>query len=208
MLSEPIVFFGVDGGCLDAYYLCIEAHQQKSSMFLSDKPIELPDGAEYGGGFSEIESKKFKNLPYVYQCGNVYNHANRHIWYERAKLEGLIPLSCVSSHSYIHPTAELGAGVIIYPGVRIMRNVRLGDNVIILPNSVISHDCIIESYSIINSGVILNGHVQCGRNCFIGAGTQIRENVCLIDGCTIGMGSLILNSINETGLYYGKPKIS
>jgi sugar O-acyltransferase (sialic acid O-acetyltransferase NeuD family) len=208
MLSKPVVFFGADGGCLDAYYLCIEVHQQKTSIFLSDKSIELPDDAEYGGGFSEIGREKFKNLPYVYQCGNVYNHVNRHIWYERAKSKGLMPLSCISPHSYIHPTTELGAGVLIYPGARIMRNVRIGDNVIILPNAVINHDCIIESYSIINSGAILNGHVQCGQNCFIGAGAQIRENVCLVADCTIGMGSLILNSIDEAGLRYGKPENS
>ena len=85
-----------------------------------------------------------------------------------------------------------------------MRNVRIGENVIILPNSVINHDCIIGDFSIINSGVVLNGNVECGKNNYFGSSVNVREEVKIIDNCTIGMNALILNSINKPGVYVNK----
>jgi sugar O-acyltransferase (sialic acid O-acetyltransferase NeuD family) len=208
MSKKDFVFFGADGGCLDAYYLAIECHEKKirKRIILSDSAEnDYPDNSVHYGGFETIEDGNLSGTNFIYQCGNVKNHRTRNIWYEKACKNGLNPLSCISNDSYIHPTTMIGAGVLIYPGVRVMRNVEIKDNVIVLPNTVINHDSKIGSYTILNSGVIINGNVDIGKNCFIGAGTQVRECVCIVDKVTIGMGSLVLSSVNKIGIYYGRP---
>ena len=202
---KGIVFFGADGGCLDAIYLADELYNCPKYI-LSDSHVPPPIAQmEHIGGFDAIYSGKLLGLHFVYQCGNVSNHNNRHIWFERAISEGLVPLSCVSSHAYVHKSAVIGKGSIIYPGTCIMPNVKLGKNTVVLPNSTVNHDCEIGDYCIINSGVTLNGSVQLERNVFVGASTTIREKTKIASETTIGMGSLVLNSIEEKGIYFGRP---
>lgn len=209
MSADKIVFFGGDGGCLDAFFLAQETADSKAvieAIILSDSSQKMPSNAVYGGGFASIENGRYAGYHFVYQCGSVQNHRTRHTWFEKAVANEMLPLSCVSKAAYVHKTAVLGSGVIVYPGVRIMRDVVIGDNVVLLPNSVINHGCEIGDYSIVNSSVTFNGDVRCGRNCFFGAATTVRENVTFGDGVTIGMGSLILNSILTEGVYFGRPK--
>ena len=207
MNSEKIVFFGADGGCLDALFLALECYKKSfnNCIVLSDSKVSIPDGCVHLGGFEKIDNNMLNKAYFVYQCGNVKNHNTRRIWFDKACQVGLKPLSCVSKHAYIHPTAAIGKGVLIYPGVKIMRNVKIGDNVIILPNTIVSHGAEIGSYTMLNNGVIINGDVKIGSSSFIGAGAQIREGVRVGSGISIGMGSLILKSIQNPGIYYGRP---
>ena len=208
MNEDKVVFFGIDGGCLDAYYLAMESCRGaiNEKVILSDSNnIKLPEGSIHYGGFSSIEGGRLSGAKFVYQCGNVENHVSRHLWYEKACKCGLQPLKSVSEDAYIHSTAKIGEGVLIYPGVKIMRNVIIGENVILLPNSVVNHGTDVVAYTIVNSGVIINGDVSIGRNCFIGAGVQIRERARIDNNITIGMGSLVLESILKSGIYYGRP---
>ena len=86
-----------------------------------------------------------------------------------------------------------------------MRDVDIGDNVIILPNTVINHWSKIGSFSIINSNCVINGDVIIGDVSYLGASTTVKESCRVGNFITIGMGSLILSSIEEEGIYYGSP---
>ena len=176
MNSEKIVFFGADGGVIDALFLALECYKKSfnNCIVLSDSKVSIPDGCVHLGGFEKIDNNMLNKAYFVYQCGNVKNH-------------------------------NTGKGVLIYPGVKIMRNVKIGDNVIILPNTIVSHGAEIGSYTMLNNGVIINGDVKIGSSSFIGAGAQIREGVRVGSGISIGMGSLILKSIQNPGIYYGRP---
>lgn len=202
-MMDKVIFFGGDGGCLDAYFLACELFDINEKVVLSDAKLNLPSGSVLGGGFSDCTN--FEGCHFVFQCGSVENHRQRHVWFEFAHEKSLVPLTCISSHAYVHPTAEIGRGSIVYPGARILANVRLGENVIVLPNVVINHDCKIGSFSIINSNSILNGGVKFGRNLYCGSGANIREKCTIEEYSTLGMGSLVLKDIKETGLYYGSP---
>lgn len=202
-IMNRVVFFGGDGGCLDAFFLACELYEIEEKIVLSDDKSKVPLGAKWGGGFDSCP--EFKGCHFVFQCGNVTNHGQRHVWFEFAKKSGLIPLTCISQHAYVHHTAIVGLGSIVYPGTQILTNVKLGDNVVILPNSTVNHDCDIGSFTLINSNCSLNGNIKCGRNSFIGSGSNIREKCSIAAYSTIGIGSLVLESIDEMGLYYGAP---
>ena len=77
-MNKKVIFFGGDGGCLDSYYLCLENYKLSKSIILNDGQIKLPKKTEYGGGFSTIESGRYKYYNFVYQCGNSKNHKKRY----------------------------------------------------------------------------------------------------------------------------------
>ena len=204
MRIETVVFFGADGGCLDAINLANETFEIEKSIVLSDKPIDINyQNLEHYGGFDKHPASQGKH--FVHQCGNSSNFRRRGLLFNKARNNGLIPLSCISRDAYIHHSSKIGQGSVIYPGVKIMGNVTIGENVIILPNAVVNHDCVIGDYSIINSGSILNGSVILGDNCYVGSGANIKEEVTICDKALIGMGSLVLKNIEEIGLFYGTP---
>ena len=202
-IMNKVVFFGGDGGCLDAFFLACELYEIEEKIVLSDDKSKVPLGPKWGGGFGNCTD--FRGCHFVFQCGNVTNHRQRHVWFEFAKKSGLIPLTCISQHAYVHHTAIVGLGSIVYPGTQILTNVKLGDNVVVLPNSTVNHDCEIGSYTLVNSNCSLNGNIKSGRNVYIGSGSSVREKCSIASYSTIGIGSLVLGSIDERGLYFGAP---
>ena len=205
---NKVFFFGTSGGCFDAFSLYKEINKNKSKLvFLSDRHSvgQTFSGCEVVGPFRHIFSDSVFGSKFVYQCGSVENHIQRHVWFNHAIQHEMIPLTLVSNAAYIHETAKIGRGTIIYPGVRIMANVSIGTNCIILPNTVINHDAIVGDFSIINSLCVLNGGVVLGHNCYIGASTSIKEAVSICANVTIGMASVVLKTIKKEGLYFGTP---
>lgn len=198
--------FGTDGGCLDSFYLFKELYPDQKISFLSNnhKIGEILHDSFIQGPFEEIFKIK-DEYNFIYQCGSVINHKSRDSWFMNALNNGFRPISLISSFSYVHATAEIGLGSIIYPGVKIMPNVKIGINTIILPNSVINHDARIDDFSIINSSCVINGSVSIGKKCYLGSNTSIKEKVKISDEITVGMNTLVLSDINQKGIYFGSP---
>jgi len=203
-----IFCFGTNGGCLDAFYLLKEIRNDVDQLFfLSDDhtPGEIICDHEVAGPFKYAISPEAKGQEFIYQCGSVKNHKKRHAWFQKAVENGMVPKTLISDHSYIHSTAVIGCGSIVYPGVKIMANVKLGENCIVLPNAVINHDSMIGNHCIINSLCVLNGGVELGKNCYVGAASSLKENITIPSETTIGMSSIVLHSLEKSGLYFGSP---
>ncbi len=201
-------FFGTDGGCLDAFHLFKENNPNDENLkFLSDKHNigEILHNYRVNGPFSSIKNSEFKNSSFVYQCGSALNHIDRNVWFEEAIKNGMVPKTLISKLAYIHSTASIGDGAVVYPGVKIMANVKIGLNCIILPNVVINHDSVIGDFSIINSSCVVNGEVKIGHNTYLGSLSAIKEKINITPKTTIGMFSNVLSDIKEQGLYYGNP---
>ena len=205
---SKIFCFGTSGGCLDAFYLYKETFNEVCEFFfLSDEHISGDNlfGYEVAGPFEYINNFSVKGCQFIFQCGSVENHKTRHIWFKKAIEVGMIPATLISSDAYIHKTASIGRGSIIYPGVKIMTNAKVGENCIILPNTVVNHDTYIGDYCIINSSCVLNGGINLGHNCYIGSSSTIKENIKILPKTTIGMCSVVLNEFKKSGLYFGAP---
>ncbi len=201
-------FFGTSGGCLDAFYLYRENFPKDDQLqILSDeyKPGENFLNFRVKGSFKLIQNSEFQHSHFVYQCGSVKNHKERNLWFEKAISHKMIPVTIISHLAYVHHTASIGKGSIIYPGVKVMANVKIGTNCVILPNSVINHDSIVNDFSIINSLCVINGNVNISYNSYIGSMSSIKEGVFIAPKTTIGMSSVVLSDLRETGLYYGSP---
>jgi sugar O-acyltransferase (sialic acid O-acetyltransferase NeuD family) len=205
---SKLYFFGTTGGCLDAFYLYKEIFDESDDIYFLSNDHNLGQklhGYSVAGPFEMIDNNQMDTSFFVYQCGSSANHTTRHIWFEKALKAGMTPKTLVSDAAYIHQTASIGAGCIIYPGVKVMANVNIGTNCIILPNTVINHDSIIGDFCILNSSCVINGNVYIGRNAYIGSNTSIKEKISICNNVTVGMGSNVLQKIDTKGIYFGSP---
>ena len=76
----------------------------------------------------------------------------------------LIPVerlvSLVDPSCYVHPTARIGAGCVLYPNCFIGYKASLGLRVFMLGGCIINHDDIIADHAVLASGVTLAGAVM------------------------------------------------
>jgi acetyltransferase-like isoleucine patch superfamily enzyme len=77
--------------------------------------------------------------------------------------------------------------------------------VIILPNTVISHDSVIGHYTSLARGVCVSGGVDVGRFCYLGTNAPIISKVTIGEYSLVGMGSVVLKSIDRNSVVVGNP---
>lgn len=81
----------------------------------------------------------------------------------------------------------------------------IGDNVKIDDGVNIGQGSIIMQNTIISAGVVISTNVVIGENCVVGINTSIRDDIEIFSDVVIGMGSNVIHSIIEPGIYYGNP---
>lgn len=141
----------------------------------------------------------------------------------------------ISPLAYIHPSAVIGVpgnNIIKFPDGRIinmkhMGNVVIEDHAEVQAQSVvhravftstiirkhaqvfsmvnIGHNCEIGESTIICPGSTIAGGTKIGKNCYIWQGVNTRSNIKICDNVILGAGSLVLNDIEEPGVYFGSP---
>lgn len=122
-----------------------------------------------------------------------------------SELKSYSYFSVIHKTSVISPTAQLGSGIIVAPGVVVSAACKIGNHVILNYNCTLGHDVQLGDFVSIYPGAAISGNVRLGSRVLIGANASIREGVQLVDDVTIGMGAVVLNSINEPGVYVGNP---
>jgi serine O-acetyltransferase len=82
-------------------------------------------------------------------------------------------------------------------GITISNNTNVGENVFISPNVTIGVKRIIYKNSRWDAGGSPSPTI--GNDVFIGAGAVLLGNIIIADGCIIGAGSIVIESVLETG---------
>jgi len=95
--------------------------------------------------------------------------------------------------SVIHRATLEGKETVIKSGTHIGTMVNIGHN------SVIGHDCVIVS------GTNIGGSVQIGDDVWIGMDVSIKPHVKICSHAVIGIGSVVINDIDKSGVYVGNP---
>lgn len=110
-----------------------------------------------------------------------------------------------------HPSVVIGSqciigkGVILMPNVILSPNVQLGDFVQVYGNSIVGHDTIINDFSFISNSSSIGSFIRIGKAVHIGSNSTIREHINIGDYSLIGMGSVVLNDIEEFSKNVGVP---
>lgn len=111
----------------------------------------------------------------------------------------------------IHPTVllnesvSLRRGVVILPNTIVSCDVKVGDFSIIDRAVQIGHDCSLAEYVHISPAAVLSGNVILKKMVQIGTNASLKQNIEIEEGTIIGMGTVVLKSIFEIGIYVGNP---
>lgn len=114
-------------------------------------------------------------------------------------------INVISQFASISPTATIGVGNVIMPGVVVNSEAIIGNHCIINTNSSLEHNCVMEDFSSLSAGVTTGGYFKLGRYSAIALGVTIYDRTSIGENVVVGSGSLVTKDLESHGLYYGIP---
>jgi len=176
-----------------------------ASVLDTEVTFLVPDDAHAGqmlvsDFFARIDD--FRDAQIYIGIGN--NAARREIFKKLAALDVRVA-NCISRHSFVARSAELGTGVVVLPGCVIGARARPHDNTIVNTLSSVDHDCILGAHSQVAPSVTFCGTVKTGENCFFGVKSAVIPNIMLGRNVTILAGSLVTRNMPDNVTAGGWP---
>jgi sugar O-acyltransferase (sialic acid O-acetyltransferase NeuD family) len=111
----------------------------------------------------------------------------------------------IHPQAIISPFVELGKGCIISAGCILTIDIKIGNHAYINIATTISHDCRIGDFFTSAPSVNISGNCKIGNCVYLGTNASLREKLTIADNVTIGMGGMVVKSIDEPGTYIGVP---
>jgi sugar O-acyltransferase (sialic acid O-acetyltransferase NeuD family) len=151
------------------------------------------------------ESRNFNNTKFIFAIGSINNY------YSRGNILNSIGLNYDNLETIIHPNtsissfSKIGKGAIISFNSFIGPHCEIGNGVIISPNVTINHNSIIHDNTIVASNSVLAGDVIIESNVYLGMNVSIKNNIEVNRFACVGMGSVVINNIEEKTVNVGVP---
>lgn len=113
--------------------------------------------------------------------------------------------------SAIHPSAQIGKGVVIGSGIAVMAgavinpDVEIGDFAFINTKASAGHDVTMSDYSSLGPGVTVGGNTFIGEFTAVSIGATIKEKLKIGAHSVIGAGAVLLSDCPDQSIMYGLP---
>lgn len=133
------------------------------------------------------------------------DNKRRELQIEFAKSRGWPIATLISS------TATIGIGSVISPGCFVAHHAHIGPmttigkGTIINTGAIVEHDCAIGDFTHISIGAIVAGRSTVGHFCSVFAGSTVIDSLNICNEVIVGGSSLVINDIQESGVYVGVP---
>lgn len=172
------------------------------------------------GFINTIEEKTFEGFPVLGSdddLENIFNGGVKTVFIaignnsirkkliEQCKNIGFSLGTIISPNANIGRGVQIAEGTVIMSGVSINASTQIGEGCIINTNSSVDHDCIISNYSHIAPGSHLAGNIHIGEGSFLGIGVSVIPEQHIGKWCTIGAGSVVINTIADNSKVVGVP---
>jgi UDP-3-O-[3-hydroxymyristoyl] glucosamine N-acyltransferase len=103
----------------------------------------------------------------------------------------------------IGKNTEIGAGSVVSKGI--LRPTEIGDDVVIGNLCNIGHSAILGNGVWMSVGTLVGGHTQVRAQTTIGLGSRIKDNLVIGEGASLGMGSVVVKSVDPGHSVFGNP---
>ena len=111
----------------------------------------------------------------------------------------------VHPNAYVHPSAKLGRGTVVFAGAVVQPDAVIGEHVIVNTGATIDHDCVIGDYAHLAPGVHLAGSVHVGEGAFLGIGSVAIPGVKIGRWSTLGAGAVAIRDVPDGVVAVGVP---
>src|SRR5690606_32020947 len=112
--------------------------------------------------------------------------------FDSLKAKGFSFINVIHPFASISPTAVLGEGVVIFPGVVLNTEVRIGNNTIIATGSCIDHETVIGDNVLVSAGVIVGGYVKIEESVVIALGAKIVSGIVIGSNALVAAGAVVV----------------
>ena len=136
--------------------------------------------------------------------GSKDTRPRRHL-FKLALEHNLKPVDAIHSKTIISPSAVIGAGVTMMPGVIISACARVGMNVIINTGAIVEHDCVVGDHVHIATGARLASTIKVGDGVHIGIGAIVKQGIKIGKGAIIGAGAVVVKDVPSETTVTGVP---
>mgnify|MGYP006193703727 FL=1 len=188
-----------------AHYALSDKQYDKVIFFDDFTTQKEVNGCSVLGKTSEIvgafEANQFDEL----LIGIGYKHLQvRKALFEKLSL--IIPFGkIIHSSSWVDATAVVEKGCVIYPGCIIDAKAEIKANTILNIGCSIAHDTTINSHCFLSPRVAIAGFVSVEECCILGINATIIDNLNIVANTQLGGATVVINSIEKSGLYVGNP---
>lgn len=167
--------------------------------------IVTTDGSCSVPGMKAIPEARFSPEAYTeWDCivaiGNNTHRRRFHRDYPQLRFTSIIARS-----AEVDPTASIGCGSYVGAFAFIGPDSTLGEGTIVNTHGIIGHDAKLGAFSQVGPRACLCGHVELGRNVFVGAGAILNNGsesapLHVADQVHVGMGCLVTHPVRQPGL--------
>lgn len=188
-----------------AHYALIDKHYQKVVFFDDFTNEKEVNSIPVIGTTQSIESAFNNQLFDEIIIAIGYKHLTvKKQLYEQ--LQSKIPFGrIIHSSSWIDPTAVVEKGSVIYPGCIIDANAVIKENTLLNISCSIAHDTTVGSHCFLSPRVAAAGFVVIEELSIIGINATLIDNITIASKTQIGGGTVVIQSIEKSGLYVGNP---
>lgn len=114
-------------------------------------------------------------------------------------------LTVIHPQAYVHPTAKIDEGSVVFAGACIQPDVTVGEHAIVNTGVIIDHDCRIEDFVHIGPGAALAGGVWIKEGAFLGIGCKVVPGKTVGEWATVGAGAVVIQDIPAFAVAVGIP---
>lgn len=113
--------------------------------------------------------------------------------------------NAISSCAVVSRYAVIEDGVAIMPGAVINVNAHICTGAIINTNASVDHDCVIGPFVHIAPGCAISGSTNIGACSFLGTGSRVIDRVSVGKNCIVGAGGVVVNNLKDNCEAVGVP---
>ena len=201
-MKNNLLIIGASGHGKVVADIALKMNKWNCIAFLDDD-----ENIKYSIGF-EVLGKSHEATNYIDDFDifvAIGNNETRRKVHERLEVEGARIPTLIHPRVVVGEEVNIGHGTVIMAGVVINCCTEIGKGCIINTSTSVDHDNVIQDFVHLSPGVHTGGSVIIGQSSWLGIGSNVSNNINIVNNCIVGAGAVIVNDITETGTYVGVP---
>jgi sugar O-acyltransferase (sialic acid O-acetyltransferase NeuD family) len=115
------------------------------------------------------------------------------------------PVSLIHPRAHLAPSATVGTGAVLAPGVVVGAYSRVGEHTVLGRGALVGHHTEIGPFATLGPGANVAGNVRIEPDAFLGMATAIRDHLTVGAGAVVGMGAVVLSNVATGSEVRGVP---